>query len=123
LLFIKLQAYLGIYYQKYDFISLNRPNYVAGNLLQLLTPYDVYVQKRKPTHPGAILRDDVFPTLNITFDEFAKDFEVTTQELKDLLAEKIPISSILATKIGALSGNGPDLWLKMQSNFDSWDGH
>ncbi len=94
-----------------------------GNLRQLLTPYDVCVQKRKPTHPGAILRDDVFPTLNITLDEFAKDLSITDQELNDLLAEKIPISTILATKIGALSGNGPNLWLKMQSNYDSWDGH
>ncbi len=81
------------------------------------------MRKRKPTHPGAILRDDVFPTLNITLDKFAKDLAITTQELNDLLAEKIPISAILAIRIGALCGNGPNLWLKMQSNFDSWDGH
>jgi addiction module HigA family antidote len=81
------------------------------------------VQKRKPTHPGAILRDDVFPNLNITLDEFAKVLAITTQELNDLLAEKIPISAVLAIRIGTLCGNGPNLWLKMQSNFDSWDGY
>jgi addiction module HigA family antidote len=75
----------------------------VGNLRQLLTPYDVCVQKRKPTHPGAILRDDVFPTLNITLDEFAKDLSITDQELNDLLAEKIPISTILATKLAHLA--------------------
>jgi addiction module HigA family antidote len=70
-----------------------------------------------------ILRDDVFPTLNITLDKFAKDLAITTQELNDLLTEKIPISAISATRIGAHCGNGPNLWLKMQSNFDSWNGH
>lgn len=69
------------------------------------------------------MRDDVFPTLNITLDKFAKDLVITPQELNDLLAELTPISVILAIRIGALCGNGPNLWLKMQSNFDSWDGY
>jgi addiction module HigA family antidote len=75
---------------------------------------------RPPTHPGAILREDVFPSLGISLDDFAKHLGISCQLLQDVLSEKGSISSGLAIKLGALLGNGPQLWIEMQSKYDLW---
>jgi addiction module HigA family antidote len=78
------------------------------------------MSKRSPTHPGAILREDVFPTLGISVTEFAKHLGISRQTLHVVLAEKSAITPELALRIGAFLGNGPQLWVEMQSKYDLW---
>ena len=82
-----------------------------------------HMRKRSPTHPGAILREDVFPTLGISSAEFAKHLGITRQTLHAVLAEKNSITPELALRIGAFLGNGPQLWIEMQSRYDVWQAH
>ena len=76
------------------------------------------MRKRIPTHPGAILREDVFPTLGISVTEFAKHLGISRQTLHSVLAEKSAITPELALRIGTFLGNGPQIWIEMQSKFD-----
>ena len=76
---------------------------------------------RIPTHPGAVLREDVLPKLKgITKGEFAKMLGVSRQTLYLLLAERTGVSAEVALRLGTLLGNGAQLWLDMQSQFDLW---
>lgn len=74
--------------------------------------------KRSPTHPGTILREDVLPSLGISVAEFSKRLEVCEQAIHAVLAEKSAITPELAVRIGAFLGNGPQLWIAMQSQYD-----
>ena len=47
---------------------------------------------RPPTHPGAILREDVLPAIGEAVADAAKKLGVTRQHLHRILAEKAPIS-------------------------------
>ena len=77
---------------------------------------------RKPTHPGAILREDVFPALdNMSISEAAKRMKVSRQMLHKILAEKAPITPDMAVRIGKFCGNGPAIWLRMQQAVDRWE--
>jgi len=78
------------------------------------------MRKRPPTHPGAILREDVFPTLGISVTEFARHLGISRQTLHAVLAEKNSITPELALRIGTFLGNGPKLWIEMQSKYDLW---
>jgi antitoxin HigA-1 len=75
---------------------------------------------RAPTHPGAILREDVLPALRITVTEMAQHLHVTRQQLHRVLAEEAGISPEMAIRVGKLCGNGPDIWLNMQVAYDLW---
>lgn len=76
---------------------------------------------RIPTHPGAVLREDVLPNLEgITKGEFAKMLGVSRQTLYLLLAERTGVSAEVALRLGTLLGNGAQLWLDMQAQFDLW---
>jgi antitoxin HigA-1 len=76
--------------------------------------------KRPPTHPGAILREDVLPALGISVTEMAQHLRVTRQQLHRVLAEQAGVSPEMAIRVGKLCGNGPDLWIGMQQAYDLW---
>lgn len=75
---------------------------------------------RAPTHPGAILREDVLPTLGLSVAETARRLHVSRQTLHDLLAERKGFTPEMALRIGKLAGNGAALWLSMQQAYDLW---
>ncbi len=76
--------------------------------------------KREPTHPGAILREDVIPEMGVSVSEFARRIGVSRQTLHKILAETDSITPNTALRIGKLIGNGPEIWLTMQQRYDLW---
>ena len=79
------------------------------------------MRKRVPTHPGAILREDVLPSLpGMSVSAFARSLGVSRHTLHALLAERSGVSAEMALRLGTLLGNGAQLWLDMQAQFDLW---
>jgi antitoxin HigA-1 len=76
--------------------------------------------KRAPMHPGALLREDVLPTLGKNKKQIAKLLGVTRQTLHAILREKQPVTTAMALRLGKLCGNGPALWLNLQRDVDLW---
>ena len=77
-------------------------------------------RERMPTHPGAILREDVLPAIGEPVMTVARNLGVTRQHLHRLLAEKAPVTPEMAVRLGKFCGNGPDLWLRLQQAYDLW---
>lgn len=75
---------------------------------------------RKPTHPGAILREDVLPALSMTQTEFAKRLGVSRLTVSELLLEKRGLSAEVALRVGKLLNTTPESWLRMQAALDLW---
>jgi addiction module HigA family antidote len=69
-------------------------------------------------HPGELLREDVLPALGRPHAEIARLLGVSRQTLHSILAERQPVTPLMALKLGKLCGNGPDLWLALQSRYD-----
>jgi antitoxin HigA-1 len=78
------------------------------------------VAEREPTHPGAILREDVLPAMGLFVSETARQLGVTRQTLHRIMAEKVAITPAMAARLGRFCGNGPGLWLRMQRAYDLW---
>ena len=74
----------------------------------------------KPTHPGALLREDVVPALALPVARVAEALGVSRQALHAILSERAGITPELAGRLGKLCGNGPGLWLRMQQAHDLW---
>ena len=72
----------------------------------------------KATHPGELLREDVLPSLRKSKTEIAHLLGISRQTLYDIIDEKQPITPAMALRFGKLCGNGPDLWMNMQINYD-----
>ncbi len=77
-------------------------------------------RKRKPTHPGLVLRDITFPAMKVNISQAARDMAVSRQSLHKILAGERSITAEMAVRLGKYCGNGPDLWLGMQVAHDLW---
>lgn len=73
---------------------------------------------RPPTHPGAILREDVLPAIRASVSEAARELGISRQTLHRILAETHPVTPDMAVRLGKWCGNGPDLWIRLQAEYD-----
>ena len=83
-----------------------------------------YVAKRNParcpTHPGALLRQDVIPATGRSKSEIARLLGISRQHLHDILRERKPVSPAVAVRLGKLFGDGAAVWVRMQGAYDTW---
>lgn len=75
--------------------------------------------KRAPTHPGYVVRIEL-EELGLSITEAAERLRVTRQTLSNLVNENRGVSTEMALRLGRFFGNGPDLWLNMQTQFERW---
>ena len=75
-----------------------------------------------PTHPGEILREDVLPALKLSIVDAAAKLGITRQTLHRIIARRNPrpVTPEMAVRLGKLCGNGPRLWLNLQTAYDLW---
>jgi addiction module HigA family antidote len=78
------------------------------------------IGRRKPTHPGKILREDVIKPLGLTVTEAAKHLGVTRKTLSALINCKASMSPEMAIRVGKATRTSPESWLLMQAKLDLW---
>jgi len=71
-----------------------------------------------PVHPGAFLREDILPYVAMTKKGVADALGISRAQLYAILSESTPVTAAMALRLGKLFGNGPDLWINMQSRYD-----
>lgn len=76
------------------------------------------MRHRIPTHPGALLREDILPALRISTSEAARQLGVSRQMLHKIMAEKAPVTPEMAVRLGKFCGDGPEVWVRMQAAHD-----
>ena len=77
-------------------------------------------KNRKPTHPGAILREDVLPALNMTQEQIANALGVSRRTVSQIIHEHRPVTPDMAIRLARFLGGTPDSWLNMQLALDIW---
>lgn len=78
------------------------------------------IGKRKPTHPGEVLREDVIKPLGLSVTEAAKLLGITRKTLSTLLNCRASFSPEMAVRIGKATSTSPESWLYMQAKLDLW---
>jgi addiction module HigA family antidote len=73
---------------------------------------------KNPPHPGRIVRQDCVEPLKLTITEAAKVLGVTRQALNNLVNGKAGISPEMAVRLSKAFGGSPEVWLRLQANYD-----
>ena len=76
--------------------------------------------KRRPIHPGEILREDFMPDYDLTVTGLAVALGVSRQTVNELLCERRAVSPEMALGLSRLFGNSPEFWLNLQRSIDLW---
>lgn len=77
--------------------------------------------KRRPTHPGEVLREDFLPDYELTISGLAEAIGVSRQSVNELLRERRAVSPEMALRLSRLFGNSPEFWLNAQRSVDLWE--
>jgi antitoxin HigA-1 len=77
--------------------------------------------KRRPTHPGELLREDFLPDYGLSVSALAEAIGVSRQSVNELLRERRSLSPEMALRLSRLFGNTPEFWLNAQRAVDLWE--
>jgi len=77
--------------------------------------------KRRPTHPGEILREDFLPDYGLSVSALAEAIGVSRQSVNEILRERRSLSPEMALRLARLFGNTPEFWLNAQRALDLWE--
>ena len=76
---------------------------------------------RRPTHPGAVLREDVLPGIEMTQGKLAELLGVSRLTVSQLMHEHRALSPDMAMRLERLLGTSAESWLRMQEAVDLWE--
>ena len=77
--------------------------------------------KRRPTHPGEILREDFLPDYGLTVAGLAEALGVSRQTVNELLRARRAVGPEMALRLSRLFSDSPESWLNLQGAVDLWD--
>jgi addiction module HigA family antidote len=76
--------------------------------------WENYGKQRKPTHPGAILREDFIPDYGLSLTGLAESLGVSRQSVNELLRERRALSPEMVLRLSRLFGRSPEFLLNAQ---------
>jgi addiction module HigA family antidote len=78
-------------------------------------------RKRRPTHPGEALREDLMPAAGLTQGQLAKALGVSRLTISEIVLEKRAVTPDIAIRLAKYFGTSPELWIGLQKDVDLWD--
>ncbi len=76
---------------------------------------------RIPSHPGELMREILDDHVKLSISEAARRMRISRQALYAVLGGKNAVTADMALRFGRLVNAPPELYLKMQDNYDLWE--
>ncbi|MBL8190824.1 MAG: HigA family addiction module antidote protein [Acidobacteria bacterium] len=78
-------------------------------------------RKRRPTHPGELLREEIVPATDLTQTELAERLGVSRRSISDLLNERRSLTPDMAHRLARVFKTTPEFWMNLQQAVDIWE--
>lgn len=78
-------------------------------------------RKRRPTHPGELLRAEILPAAALTQAELAARLGVSRRSVSELLRERRALTPDMAHRLARVFKTTPEFWLNLQQAVDIWE--
>ena len=76
--------------------------------------------KRKPTHPGKFVQEDILKEFGLSQGQLAKTLGVSRKTINELVNQKRGISPDMALRLGKCTKTNPRTWMNLQTAWDLW---
>ena len=77
--------------------------------------------KRKPTHPGEFVREDILKELGLSQRQLANALNVSEKIINELVSQQRGLSPDMALRIGKFTKTNPKTWMNIQTSWDLWE--
>jgi antitoxin HigA-1 len=75
---------------------------------------------RKPSHPGALIRNVILPETGLTISELARRCGVARNTMSKVVNERGDVTEDIAIRLSRVLGSTPRFWIGMQTNLNLW---
>ena len=75
-------------------------------------------KKRKPVHPGEILREEFMTTLGLSMNRMAMDLRVPVTRIADIVNGRRGITADTALRFARYFKNSPTFCMNLQTRYD-----
>ena len=75
-------------------------------------------KKRKPVHPGEILREEFMTPLGLSMNRMAMDLRVPVTRIADIVNERRGVTADTALRFARYFRNAPAFWMNLQTRYD-----
>lgn len=75
-------------------------------------------RKRRPTHPGELLRAEILPAAQLTQAELAARLGISRRSVSELLRERRALTPDVAHRLARVFKTTPEFWLNLQQAVD-----
>ena len=75
---------------------------------------------RKPSHPGALIRNVILPETGLTISELARRCGLARNTMSKVVNERGDVTEDVAIRLSRVLGSTPRFWLGMQSRLNLW---
>lgn len=76
------------------------------------------MMKRKPTHPGVILKEEFLTPMRLTQTELSSLINSTPNTVNEIINQKRSLTTEMAIKLSKIFGTSVELWLNLQNQYD-----
>lgn len=78
-------------------------------------------RKRRPTHPGELLREEILPAAELTQTELAERLGISRRSVGELLRERRALTPDVAHRLARVFKTTPEFWMNLQQAVDIWE--
>lgn len=78
-------------------------------------------RKRRPTHPGELLRAEILPATGLSQSELARRLNISRRLLNEIVNERRAVTPDIAHRLARMFNTSPELWLNLQQAVDVWE--
>ncbi len=75
---------------------------------------------RKPSHPGALIRNVILPETGLSVSSLAERCGVARNTMSKVVNERGDVTGDLAIRLSRVLGSTPQFWLAMQAKLKFW---
>ena len=79
------------------------------------------MNKRKPTHPGVILKNHYLQPLGVSVTEVAEKLGISRKTLSSIINGRASVTSDIALRLAKAFNTSPELWLNLQQKYNLWE--
>lgn len=81
-------------------------------------PPDGWTIRRKPVHPGEMLREEFLIPLGLSANRLAIELRVPVTRITEILHERRAVTADTALRLERYFGMSADFWLALQKDYD-----
>lgn len=80
----------------------------------------IITSRRKPTHPGEIVKHDYMGPLALSVTALSARLGVSRKTLSSIVNERAAVTPDMALRLSRAFNTSPELWLNLQRGYDLW---